>query len=175
MGRPKGSKNKTDKGVYLNCVICGNPFRVKPSHVVLRSTCSRSCQTLNSNKYNGKDYKRITVDNFSPREHRVLAEKALGKSLPINAVVHHFNGEKCGGQLVICQNQAYHALLHARQRAYEATGDANKKRCPYCHTYDDKENMVSYPSKPERFVHVLCVNNANKVRRGNNDSSVRTI
>lgn len=158
MGRPKGSINKIDRGVYLNCTVCGDSFRVKPSHVQLRETCSRKCQTIRFRKYTGRDYKRVAINGSSPREHRVIAERALGKPLPPNAVVHHFDGGKSGGQLVICQDRTYHALLHARQRAYEATGDANKKLCPYCHKYDDKDKMVSYPSSPRRFVHRECAN-----------------
>jgi endogenous inhibitor of DNA gyrase (YacG/DUF329 family) len=165
MGRPLGSKNKIDRGVYLNCSVCGNPFRVKESHVKLRSTCSRKCQTIKFNKYNGKWYKMISVDGKCKSLHRVLAEKELGHPLPPGAVVHHKNGNKNGGELIICKNQAEHVLIHAQERAFKVTGDYNKKLCPYCHTYDDKENMVSYPSSPERFVHRLCVKNAGKKRR----------
>lgn len=50
-------------------------------------------------------------------DHVLLAEKALGKALPLKAVVHHHTPE----QLVICQNQAYHLLLHRRQRALETS------------------------------------------------------
>lgn len=62
-------------------------------------------------------------------EHRVLAEKALGKPLPKGAVIHH-TGEphdNCGYfKLVICSSQEYHALLHKRMRelGYENNQDA---------------------------------------------------
>jgi hypothetical protein len=32
-------------------------------------------------------------------------------------------------------------MLHARQRALDATGDANKRKCTICGEYDDARNM----------------------------------
>jgi hypothetical protein len=75
-------------------------------------------------------------------EHRLLAEKALGKSLPVKAVVHHHDPE----QLVVCQDQAYHMLLHARGKAFISCGHANYKWCRYCKTYDDPLNLHIMPS-----------------------------
>lgn len=57
------------------------------------------------------------------RLHRVRAELTLGKPLPARAVVHHVEGDKGDfTQLVICQDQAYHRLLHARTRIVRAGG-----------------------------------------------------
>ena len=76
-------------------------------------------------------------------EHKLLAEKALGKPLPDKAVVHHYTAE----QLIICQDQAYHLLLHQRQRAYEACGHANWFKCVYCKKYDAPENLYLYANQ----------------------------
>jgi hypothetical protein len=59
------------------------------------------------------------------REHVVIAERALGKPLPARAVVHHFNDDgtdNANQNLVICQGQAYHMLLHALDRVRRAGG-----------------------------------------------------
>ena len=75
------------------------------------------------------------------REHILIAEKALGKSLPAGAIVHHTNGTKDSGPLVICENQAYHNLIHQRTRAYVPCGHANWLQCKYCRLWDDPKNL----------------------------------
>lgn len=58
--------------------------------------------------------------------HRLRAERALGKTLPKGAVVHHADGSKReDAPLVICQDERYHQLLHARMRVKAAGGDPN--------------------------------------------------
>lgn len=53
------------------------------------------------------------------RAHVVIAERIFGKPLPTSAVVHHANGDRLDNRpenLVICQDQKYHMLLHRRMR-----------------------------------------------------------
>ena len=85
-----------------------------------------------------KDY--VTVRVGKPghraeiREHRLLAEQALGHSLPKGAEVHHVNGDKHKNlaNLVICQDRAFHLLLEAKMRRLRKTGSLDLKQCNKC-------------------------------------------
>lgn len=90
--------------------------------------------------------------------HTIVAELALGKPLPKGAVVHHVDGDKTNNErsnLVICENSAYHTLLHTRKKAYDATGDVEKRRCNVCGSFDGIENMKKYG---RHYVHSECKN-----------------
>lgn len=78
------------------------------------------------------------------REHVVVAERALGRLLPDNAEIHHVNGDGRDNRpsnLVVCENHAYHHLLHRRQRALHASGNANWLKCSICGTYDAPDRV----------------------------------
>lgn len=93
--------------------------------------------SLSSRQKSNRDRRRVS-------EHRIIAEKILGKKLPKKAVIHHADnkgGNNSLGNLVICEDSRYHSLLHKRQRAYFACGHANWLKCPYCKKYDDPRNM----------------------------------
>lgn len=102
---------------------------------------------------------RANPANGCIRLHVLGAEKALGKPLPDNAVIHHHDKE----QLVICQDQAYHMLIHQRMRRYVQTGVASapypgrpswkpEHRKPYMRNYyaKNKERMRAYQNEWRR-------------------------
>ena len=68
-------------------------------------------------------------------EHRVIASKALGKPLKRSYRVHHIDEVRDNNEnrnLVLCENQSYHRLLHLRSRSLEASGHPDYFYCPEC-------------------------------------------
>jgi hypothetical protein len=66
----------------------------------------------------------------------LVAEQALGRYLPDGVEVHHVDEDvrnNRNGNLVICQDKAYHKLLHVRARVVAAGGDPNTQAlCGWC-------------------------------------------
>lgn len=92
--------------------------------------------------------------------HVVIAERALGKPLPKNAVVHHINGVKGDnrrGNHVICEDQAYHVLLHVRARALKACSNPNWRKCTFCKRWDSPLAMKRPNTLRASYYHAACV------------------
>ena len=88
----------------------------------------------------------------------LIAEKALGKALPKGVIIHHFDEIPSNDEnvnLIICENDTYHKLLHQRMRALKACGNADWKKCKLCKQYDNPENLY-YNKKSYSFVHRKC-------------------
>lgn len=72
-------------------------------------------------------------------QHLLVAERALGRPIMPPHEVHHVNGQGTDNRpenLVICEDAAYHKLLHRRQAAWKATGNANARRCILCKEWE---------------------------------------
>ncbi len=76
------------------------------------------------------------ADGATRLVHVLIAERALGRSMPVGAEVHHADGNShnnSNGNLVICQDRAYHQLLHVRMRVKAAGGNPDTdKWCCTC-------------------------------------------
>jgi endogenous inhibitor of DNA gyrase (YacG/DUF329 family) len=130
---------KNNKGNWFDsiCPVCGKTF-VNGKKGVIAQRCSKACANK-ANAHNGetnpswKGGKQVAQNGYitvyTPghprahknhvREHVLVAEKALGKPLPKGAVVHHHNkitSDNRNNNLVICQDQSYHNILHSRMR-----------------------------------------------------------
>lgn len=107
-GRPTNLAKHSLKGL-----IKGQPCRFLPGHHPLPPASEHT-------------YRSRKIGNKKTRVHRIRAEQALGKPLPVGAVVHHVDGSKSeNSPLVICQDQAYHSLLHLRMKVFAAGGNPN--------------------------------------------------
>jgi hypothetical protein len=107
------------------------------------------------------------ANNNGVLEHILIAEKAMGECLPIKAEIHHIDGDKQNNKnnnLVVCQDRAYHMLLHRRQKALKECGYANFRKCAYCGKYDDIKNMYKH-TKRYNYWHRECSNRYNSERR----------
>ena len=95
-------------------------------------------------------------------EHVLAAELAIGHRLPPQAVVHHVDGRKdhnVNSNLIICNDQTHHMLLHQRLRAFRACGHADWLRCRVCRCWDDPKSLcvsVAGKRRDKRVEHIEC-------------------
>ena len=93
-------------------------------------------------------------------EQVLVVEKVLGKLLPPQAIVHHVDGNTGNNKpnnLVVCENNSYHRILHHRKQAYENCGHADWVKCLYCKKYDSPNNMYIRPIRKSGW-HRECRN-----------------
>ncbi len=115
------------------------------------------------------DHPRAESNGYVP-EHVIVAERSLGRYLVRPELVHHFDEDKTNNapsNLVICPDDAYHALLHKRARAYRATGNANAHRCSICRGYGDQSDITVTRGRKDgdRAYHRACAAAAARRRK----------
>lgn len=110
----------------------------------------------------GGGYMTQRRDGVKKLHHVLIAEASLGKELPPGVEVHHVNENRADNRpanLVVCPDRQYHMLLHARQRAQDACGNANWKKCCFCKQYDDPALMTGRATRGQllnSFYHKAC-------------------
>lgn len=78
----------------------------------------KKCKLTSYRQIHMPDHPRSHTDGYV-FEHILVAEKVLGKPLLKGTQIHHIDGDGLNNNnnnLVACQDQAYHSLLHKRQR-----------------------------------------------------------
>jgi hypothetical protein len=108
-------------------------------------------------------------------EHVLVVERVLGYCLDKRHQIHHVNGNGLDNHprnLVVCEDQRYHALLHQRTTAYRETGRADFRCCAFCRHYDDPAQMVRYGTK-RQVAHRDCINADGRARRIKNIKAAR--
>jgi hypothetical protein len=151
----------------------GEPFRFVRYHVNRGRNGERNANWKGGIMTAGEGAKYLAV--YSPDHpqasqnhvlaHILVAESVLGHLLPPGAVVHHIDGntrKNANSNLVICQDQAYHVLLHRREIALRDCGHASWRKCWICHEYDDINNMRIRQSQSTE--HVDCANDYRRSR-----------
>ncbi|MCK5612834.1 HNH endonuclease [Candidatus Pacearchaeota archaeon] len=184
----ENGSNSVGTIMYLCKCNCGNIRTVSGSH--LRSGATVSCGCFKNefwSKRRGrksqywKGGRSIRPDGYvafympdHPRasskryvlEHIVIAEKALGKRLPQNACSHHVDHDRSNNKnnnLVVCEDLAYHNLLHKRERALKSCGNANYLWCWYCQKFDEPKYILTEKGK-NSGIHYDCKKKYQKER-----------
>lgn len=103
-------------------------------------------------------------------EHVVIAETALGKALPPSAEVHHVDEDvknNSRSNLVICQDKAFHKLLHVRARIVRAGGDPNTQHiCSTCGELKDRSAFNRFSGNKSHGLQRRCRECQSRLHKG---------
>jgi hypothetical protein len=101
------------------------------------------------------------------RVYVLIAEKALGHSQPLGALVHHVDEDRSNNKnsnLVILQSVSEHAQLHRRLRIKQAGGNPwTQQICCTCRAVKD---LCEYPPSKRRYSSecLPCASDRNNAR-----------
>lgn len=100
---------------------------------------------------NERGYKWVSIGKKRQKQiHRIIAEKVYGKPLPSTARVHHFDRDPSNnshGNLVICENSAYHAFIHRRTTAFISCGHVDWLKCVICKQWSPPHEIYRHGSQ----------------------------
>jgi len=103
--------------------------------------------------------------------HRLIVEGVIGRYLKKTEVVHHFDeipGNNKKDNLVACENENYHRIIHQRLRAYKSCGHANWKKCYICKEYDAPSKIKTPAGRNRSGFHPECRKNFYRKRAKEN-------
>lgn len=115
--------------------IKGEPLKFMLNHDKRKKDCDKIYYPKSRNCTDGKTH----------RKHVLIAEKVLGKKLPNKALVHHIDGDVRNyknNNLIICQDDSFHRLIHMRTEALKACGNPNYRKCCFCGKWDSLDNLT---------------------------------
>jgi hypothetical protein len=123
-GNPGEPRLYQRKRTQVICAFCQKVLERSPSLIRPKNFCNQTCfhrfsqganhSCAETNKTSTQGYKVVGFGKNRHPEHRVIAEKVLGRTLKRNEVVHHIDGDKTNNKnsnLLIC-DVAYHQWLH---------------------------------------------------------------